>query len=326
MTMNGSATTTEAAVAIRAHHPTHDVLEIPMGLTQQDIIQITLTGPGLILTILGIIISINLFQPSLTCTLIALAPIPWIIYNDYHNFISLGPGGTPSTLLGYVKITYLRIFALSDPYSPPNASDDTHPTIGYIQRARPHLPIRSGPRPKVAGIAPQRQISQYGSRAMYQLLRTSLNNLAHRHSDKLKTDVSCFEKKGLALFALDPINATCKGEICHVHHSDNSFHMNLHPHDAKVILEKGWGERHPMAGASTPKAISNFLSYLPKSLSAWLSPRVVPDQFVLIYAPRNREELQVVCHIIEAATFWVSGEQVTLPIESVPLGEEPVGA
>ncbi|RAL65205.1 hypothetical protein DID88_001311 [Monilinia fructigena] len=263
-----SATTTATSVAIQDHHPTQDVtLEVPMGLTQQDVIQITLTGPGLILTILGIIISINLFQPSLTCSIIALAPIPWIIYNDYHNFISLGPGGTPSTLLGYVKITYLRIFALSDPYSPPTVSEGTNPPIGYIQRVHPQIPMRRGPRPKVAGIAPQRQISH-----------------------------------------------------------DNSFHMNLHPDDAKDILEKGWGERHPMAGASTPRAISNFLSCLPSSLSAWLSPRVVPEQFVLIYAPRDNDELQVVCHIIEAAAFWVSGEQFTLPIEGIPLADEPVGA
>ncbi|ATZ55174.1 hypothetical protein BCIN_11g04580 [Botrytis cinerea B05.10] len=320
-----SASATATAVATQERHPTNDItLEVPMGLKQQDIIQITLTGPGLVLTILGIIICINLFQPSLTSTIIALAPIPWIVYNDYHNFISLGPGGTPSTLLGYVKITYLRIFALSDPYNPPKVSDDINPASGYLQRARQHLPIRSGPRPKVAGIAPQRQISQYGSRAMYELLRTSLHNLAHRHSDKLKTAVSCFEKKGLALFSLDPINTTCNGEICHVHHSDNSYHMNLHPNDAKIVLEKGWGERHPMAGASAPQTVANLLSRLPISLSAWFSPRVVPEQFMLIYAPRNKDELQVVCHIIEAAAFWVSGEQLTLSIESVPLSEESV--
>ncbi|KAF7884383.1 uncharacterized protein EAF02_004719 [Botrytis sinoallii] len=321
MTMSVSATTT--AVAIQERHPTNDItLEVPMGLKQQDIIQITLTGPGLVLTILGIIICINLFQPSLTCTIIALAPIPWIVYNDYHNFISLGPGGTPSTLLGYVKITYLRIFALSDPYSPPRIPEGTEP--GYIQAARKTLPFRSGPRPKVAGIAPQRQISQYGSRAMYELLCTSLSNFAHRHSDKLKTGVSCFEKKGLALFSLKPINTTCNGEICHVHHSDNSYHMNLHPEDAAIVLENGWGERHPMAGASAPQAVADFFSYLPISLSAWFSPRVVPEQFVLIYAPRNKDELQVVCHIIEAAAFWVSGEQLSLSIESVPLIEESV--
>ncbi|KAI9645019.1 hypothetical protein NHQ30_007057 [Ciborinia camelliae] len=327
--MGGSATATTASAAIRESdnppYPIHDVtLEVPMGLTQQDIIRITLTGPALVLTILGIIMSINLFQPSLTCTIIAFAPIPWVVYNDYHNFISLGPGGTPSTLFGYLRITYLRIFALSDPYSPPKLSDDIYPTIGYIQRARPHLPIRNGPRPKVAGIAPQRQISQYGSRAMYNLIRISLSNLAHRHPEILKAGISCFEKRGLALFSLDPINTTCQGEICHVHHSDNSFHMNLHPNDAKVILEKGWGERHPMAGASTPRIVSNFLSYLPNSLSTWLSPRVVPEQFVIIYAPRNKDELQVVCHIIEAAAFWVSGEQLTLPIESVLLTDEPL--
>lgn len=82
---------------------------------------------------------------------------------------------------------------------------------------------------------------------MYKLLRASLENVALESPTSFKTGCSCFEKKGLALFAQNPINATCRGEIVHVHHSDRSMHMNLHPDDAKVVLEKGWGERHPLA-------------------------------------------------------------------------------
>ena len=41
----------------------------------------------------------------------------------------------------------------------------------------------------------------------------------------------------------------------------------------------------------------------------------VPREFIMIYSPRNRAELDVVCRIIEAAGFWVSGEQFEVKAE-----------
>ena len=276
-----------------------------MSITQHSILQITLTGPALVSTILALIISVQVLKPSLTCTLLAVAPLPFVIYNDYENFLSLGPGGTPSTFLGYLKITYLRLFALSDPYTPATFSEKIYPAIGYYQRARSWLPERRGPRPKIAGIAPQRQLDQPGCSKMHQILRTSLENLAIRHPDTFRVGTSCFEKKGLALFARNPINPTCRGEICHVHHSDRSLHMNLHPDDARVVLEKGWGERHPLARGGWMKAY-------------------VPREFIMVYAPRDRTELDIVCRIIEAAGFWVSGERFEVKVEKESLLEREV--
>ncbi|KAF4621869.1 hypothetical protein G7Y89_g14476 [Cudoniella acicularis] len=297
--MEAAQSTTTTTTHVVVQEP-EQKLDRSISLTQQQVIQITLTGPSLVLTIISIIIGIQILQPSLTCTLIALAPIPWIIHNDYLNFLSLGPGGTPPTFLGYLKITYLRMFALSDPYSPAKPTDKIYPATGCYQRAHSWLPKRNGPRPKIAGIAPQRQINQSGCPEMYLTLRTSLENLAKRYPDNFTVGTSCFEKKGLALFAKDPINSTCRGEICHVHHSDRSMHMNLHPDDAKIVLEKGWGERHPLARGGWMKAY-------------------VPREFIMIYAPRNRSELEVVCRIIEAAGFWVVGERVDIKVEREPL-------
>ena len=276
-------------------------------LTQNPVLQISLNGPGLVLTILAIIISIHILQPSLTCTLLALAPLPWIIYNDYANFILLGPGGTPPTFFGYLKITYLRLFALSDPYTPATFSEQIYSTRGYHQRAHGWLPKRIGSRPKIAGIAPQRQIDQPGCPVMYQKLRSSLETLADKHPGPFRIGTSCFEKKGLALFAREPINATCRGEICHVHHSDRSLHMNLHPDDAKVVLENGWGERHPLARGGWLKAY-------------------VPREFIMVYAPRDPAELEVVCRIIEAAGFWVCGEQFEMKVDSKAVPERAAEA
>jgi len=265
--------------------------DVPICLTQHSVLRITLNGPALVFTILSIIICIQVFQPSLTCTLIALSPLPLIIHNDYENFILLGPGGTPSTFLGYLKITYLRLFALSDPYTPVTFPDEKiFPSIGCYQRAEAWLPKRSGPRPIIAGIAPQRQIDQPGCPKTYQALRTILKNVSIKNEEALRIGISCFEKRGLALFARHPINTTCRGEICHVHDSDRSLHMNLHPDDAKAVLENGWGERHPL------------------SKGGWMK-KYVPREFVMVYAPRNEKELSVVCRIIEAAGFWVTGQR-----------------
>ena len=30
------------------------------------------------------------------------------VYNDYHAFLALGPGGTPSTFPGYVRVSWVR--------------------------------------------------------------------------------------------------------------------------------------------------------------------------------------------------------------------------
>jgi len=75
------------------------------------------------------------------------------------------------------------------------------------------------------------------------------------------------------------------------------MHMNLHPDDARVVLERGWGERHPLARGGWMRAY-------------------VPREFVMVYAPRDRTELDVVCRIIEAAAFWVTGKDFEIAIQS----------
>lgn len=69
------------------------------------------------------------------------------------------------------------------------------------------------------------------------------------------------------------------------------MHMTLHPADAKIVLERGWGERHPLARGG------------------WCR-RFVPREFMLIYAPRNQDEVKIVMEIISSAVWWVSGIDV----------------
>lgn len=179
-----------------------------------------------------------------------LLPVYRFIVRDYHDFLSLGPGGTPSTFAGYLRVSCLRLFILKDPFTPPTPTPATLPTDGYLLR----LPIRAGPRPTVAGIAPQRQLNQKSSPQLHQLLRDALHSLVAIYPTMLRKGKSCFEKHGLALFMasslefevppmtlhpspshvnglMEPfqtpshLNPTCAdtAEICHLHASVRSF-------------------------------------------------------------------------------------------------------
>ncbi|KAL8947628.1 MAG: hypothetical protein Q9222_006115 [Ikaeria aurantiellina] len=243
-----------------------------------------------------------------TVAISVILPLCRFVHRDYHDFLALGPGGTPSNFLGYLRITYLRFFTLKDPFSPPPPRKIDRPANGFLLR----LPKCPQPRPSVAGIAPHRQTSQKPPARIYQRLRIALHSLVHANSKLLRTGNSCFEKHGLALFlCLCPqcpdaechaellhagptnINDTCAdtGEICHLHPSDSSMHLTLHPADAAVVIHQGWGERHPLAGCPV----------------LGIGKRLLPEGFVMVYAPQDEGQVEVVKDIVRAAGWWVGG-------------------
>ena len=226
-------------------------------------------------------------QPKLLylSLLLLLLPACRLIYRDYSAFLNLGPGGTPPTVTGYIRICLLRLFALKDPYTPIPMPTYLRPHLGYLRG----MPTRAGTRPQVAGIAPHRQTSQKCSEETFAKLSEEIAAMADRHPARLCVGISCFETHGLGLFAKTQLNRTCRGEICHAHAIDGSMHMTLHPADAKLVLERGWGERHPLAKGG------------------WWT-RFVPKTFLMVYAPRDEAELRVVLDIVRAAAWWVSGQ------------------
>jgi hypothetical protein len=225
----------------------------------------------------------------LTTILVFTVPVltAFYIHHDYKTFLSLGPGGTPSTPLGYLKVKTLGLLSLRDPLRPLPIPPHFRPQKGYLDS----LPTRSGSRPLVLGIAPQRQQTQKSDEKMYGKLVGRMRECAREPANMLLERTSCFEKNSSGLFASVPITRTCGGEICHAHPSDGSLHLTLHPADAKVMLEQGWGERHPLAKGG------------------WFR-RFVPREFVLIYAPRTEEDLEAVMQIVAASIWWVSGVDV----------------
>ena len=231
---------------------------------------------------------LHMLIATLTLTLPLITAI--YIHADYCAFLSLGPGGTPATPLGYLKIKLLSLICLRNPLRPIAIPPHFRPQKGYFVDADA-LPGRKGPKPLIRGIAPQRQQTQKSGEAVYSCLVSKIKGLAADPRNQLLERTSCFEKHSSGLFTSVPITRTCGGEICHAHPSDGSMHMTLHPADANLMIEKGWGERHPLARGG------------------WCR-KFVPREFMLIYAPRDEEEVEVVARIIAAGIWWVSGVDV----------------
>ena len=80
-----------------------------------------------------------------------------------------------------------------------------------------------------------------------------------------------------------PWNRTCGAppEIAHLHGSEGSLHVTLDAADVAKVLERGWGERHPLAGR-------------------WLR-----SGFTMVYAPRSEDEVAAVMEIVRAGAWWV---------------------
>ncbi|KAJ4394623.1 hypothetical protein N0V93_003842 [Gnomoniopsis smithogilvyi] len=274
---------------------------------RQDPFSMTLDANALLAGSLFLLMGMHFVPRPFLESVILAVPILLLIRNDYHNFLLLGPGGTPPTLAGYARLAWFRLFILRDPFSPPSVSPSTtsRPAAGIL--APQNLPYRPGPTPTVAGLAPQRQLNQHGSAGSFAALKATLTRLAAKHPAKFGTATSCLEKHGFALFARHPVNVCGNGEICHIHNSDWSMHMNLHPEDIAEVLAKGWGQRHPLAWGRAPGQEVKARWWFPMRVRSPL-----PETFVLIYSPRDETDLRVVCKIIEAAIWYTVEERVDL--------------
>lgn len=266
-----------------AHTSSPDNLPALNVVIRQDPFSMTLDASALLACSLFLLMGMHFVPRFLLESFTLAVPLLLLIRNDYHNFLRLGPGGTPPTLSGYARLAWFRLFVLGDPFSPPPPSAVARPARGVLPAQ--DLPYRPGPRPTVAGLAPQRQLDQHGSSASLAALKGTLARLAARHPARFGTATSSVEKHGFALFARHPVNVCGNGEVCHIHNSDRSMHMNLHPHDIAEVLSKGWGQRHPMAWGRSPQLPADG------GKKRWFPLRVkspLPETFVLIYSPRGK--------------------------------------
>lgn len=76
-------------------------------------------------------------------------------------------------------------------------------------------------------------------------------------------------------------------EITHLHESEGSMHVSLSPPDAKLVIERGWGERFGLSGS------------------------IMPVTYIMVYAPRpgDVKEEETVEGIIRAGVRFVLGDE-----------------
>jgi len=206
---------------------------------------------------------------------------------DYLRWRALGPGGLSPTPRGWLIMSVLRIRAWRvDPF-------DTTGWNGSGQLAGP-LPERPGSRPTVARYPiPHRQLDQYPDPHFTSGL-TIASFVAARPT--LSCGRSYFEKHIDAAFAapgspIHPDGEVSGGEIGHIH-ADGSLHVVLAPADAAHCIDARWGELHPLAG----RAVG------------------LPDQYVLLYSPRDPNEVAVIEELLDAAAKHMTADQHSLTL------------
>lgn len=150
------------------------------------------------------------------------------------------------------------------------------------------LPVRRGKRPEVSVTTPQQQESQNAPASLQKELFAQLEKL-----EGVTTAPSAISVPGARAFVLGPAAARgpadafivpAVGEFAHLHPEyDGSLHLVLPIPLAHDALAKGWAVAHPLGGL-----------------------RLTPGM-VMIYGPRDDEELETVVGIVRASHEFASG-------------------
>ena len=216
---------------------------------------------------------------------------------DLRPLFATKQGVVLSTLAERLYERFLYTLSVSNPLSPPTRSS-TLSSRGYLEA----LPHRSGPRPSVSGISSPKQTTQtVGSeKDIVNRLREIITITNNTFPQTTYLGRSTFEDGNITLFARHRVFDHTKyyGEILNADNFDGFMSAILHPSDVKTVIEKGWGQRHPL---STRRA-SWFLHFFGQS-----QPSPVAGSQVVLYAPRSQEDLEVVEKIVKAAVWWVGG-------------------
>lgn len=91
---------------------------------------------------------------------------------------------------------------------------------------------------------------------------------------------------GLACYSSRPSTLpSFTNDRLHIH-ADSSLHVCIHPKDAALIVDRGWGVTFPLAGKPSP------------------SGAIIDYGLVLLYAPRDEEDVRVVKEIVKAGIAY----------------------
>ncbi|MES2911217.1 MAG: luciferase family protein [Pseudomonadota bacterium] len=160
----------------------------------------------------------------------------------------------------------------------------SHPTL----HMNIPLPLRAGPRPQVSRHAPQEQLDQLPPQRLKLALLDRLRGL--EGVTFAPSQRAPHGTIGLHLEGEDPTGREraflIDQEFAHVHPGeDSSMHMILPEPLRSEAIAAGWAQPHPFAGVPTVSADT-----------------------VMVYAPRNEDELQTVACLTLAA--WKNAQGI----------------
>jgi hypothetical protein len=154
------------------------------------------------------------------------------------------------------------------------------------------VPSRNQSRPKMLRAVPHRQLTQQApDDIMYEMYKHIESITIPKYGGEtinkqlLLRGKSAYEYTGADAIFLPNVEQKLfdKGEVAHIHSNDGSFHMIVHPLDAKLLINKQWAERFPLAGTNLFNKI------------------IIPDTFLLVYAPQNEDEFKIWKTILNAS-------------------------
>ncbi|KAJ7127102.1 hypothetical protein C8R44DRAFT_113919 [Mycena epipterygia] len=226
---------------------------------------------------------------ALTLAAVIAVGAPWVLDN-YRKFRALGKSGlSPLGPLGWLLATVLTGFGR-----------ETVSTAEYEQDANTESWLdeksveRRGVRPTLGWhCVPHRQMDRLPEEVVAKRLDAIFAKRVAANPNLVQVVPSPHEKLDPGMIIHPDIPSPHKEadqalrEIAHVHSTDHSLHVILSPADCKTAIELGWAERHPLSGVSR---------ILP-----------LPNNYLLVYAPRNEEELDVVERIIVASIGYMTG-------------------
>ncbi|CAG8050717.1 unnamed protein product [Penicillium nalgiovense] len=181
---------------------------------------------------------------------------------------TLGTGGTPPTISGWLKMNKLRLvttlnYLCGEDLRDASALPRTGPQ--YLRS----LTIRPGGHPCLRPrTLPQRQFPEPIQPQAREVLFGLMKHLHSKYPDTLSLSLSNAEGGTADAIYARPESPACNTEaqkvgfeIAHVHPVDNSLHMLLSPADARAVVEAGWGRRFADPSSVPPGWVSSFHSW-----------------------------------------------------------------
>ncbi len=224
----------------------------------------------------------TLSRAAIGMALLTAGTALWIL-QDYRRWRALGPGGLPANLLGWWSMTRFRLQALDQLEQGPLWAAAAG--AGDLQ-AWSRLRQRSGTRPAVSPYPiPHRQLTQLPPQEIRLALINLFDRMVQQHGSLVAYARSHYEKRHPAITLKaykGKLSEPSRGEIAHIHPSDSSMHMILSASDAAAAMQMGWAQRHGLAGLAVG----------------------LPETYVMIYAPRNEQDLTVVEELLNAAIAY----------------------